>query len=294
MSKWKWPRRKRQQEQKQPQGFTGAAAATGELHATLVKRNGSQTLIVLLPDGDAYTYPHDHPNFQKAFKLAFESEEKSSEAYRKLFDVEDSIRELFGVITDRVRVSQGVVYFDEQPVDNQVTEQILRFMDEGREDFTPLAKFMEHLAANPNARSREYLFQWLETHNLAIDEDGFVVGFKGVKQDYTPSRTGPGIVNGVEVKPNEYIVYKPGNLVSIPREKVDESPAHCSIGLHVGTESFARNFVSNGRVVEVRFSPADVVSVDQYDRQKIRVCRLRVVGDVPPGTKFNSALRVGA
>jgi hypothetical protein len=272
-------------------------AESGKLHATLTRSNGTQTLIVLCPDGKSFSFPNEHPNFVNAKALAFPDQgeaQKDSEAYRKLFDVEESIRDLFGVITDRVRVAEGIVYFDEKPIHNQVTEQILRFMEEGRDDFTPLAKFMEQLEANPNERSKEHLFQWLEKHNLAIDENGHIIGFKGVYQNYTPTRRGPGIVNGVDLGDNALLEYKPGNLVSIPREKVDESTAHCSIGLHVGTRSFAQSFVTGGRVVEVRFSPADVVSVDQSNREKIRVSRLRVVGDAPPASHFEAALRVGA
>lgn len=296
MAMWKWPRRKRSTTTTAQQSFSGTVADSGKLHASLTRSNGTMTLNVLCPDGKSFMFPSEHPNFVKAKALAFPDEgeaQKDSEAYRKLFDVEDSIRDLFGVITDRVRVSEGVVYFDEKPIHNQITEQILRFMEEGRDDFTPLAKFMEQLEANPNERSKEHLFQWLEKSQLAIDEDGWVIGFKGVSQDYTPSRRGPGIVNGVDLGSNALIEYKPGNLVSIPREKVDESTSHCSIGLHVGTRSFADSFNSTPRTVEVRFSPADVVSVDQSDRQKIRVCRLRVVGDAPPASHFNAALRVG-
>lgn len=294
MTIWKWPRRKRQSSTT-TQTFAGAASSEGKLNAHLTRQNGSKTLLVLCPDGQVYMFPHDHPNFSKAVEIAIDSETPpiDSETYRKLFDVSERVKDLFGVITDRVRVSEGIVYFDEKAVHNTVTEQIIRFMEEGREDFTPLAKFMENVAANPNEKAREYLFQWLETHQLAIDDDGWAVGFKGVSNNYTPSRTGPGIVNGVPVKVGDKIPYRPGNLVSIPREKVDESTAHCSIGLHVGTREFADSFNNTPRTVEVRFNPADVVSVDQSDRQKIRVCRLRVVGDAPPADHFNSALRVG-
>lgn len=292
MSFWKWPRRRQQATTSQP-SFSGAVSDSGKLHAALTRSNGTQTLTVFCPDGYSFTFPSEHPNFKNACDLAFAADApKESESYRKLMDVEQSVRDLFGVITDRVRVSEGIVYYDEKPIENAVTEQILDFMEAGRKDFTPLAKFLEQLESNPNPRSREHLFQWLEKNRLAIDDEGWVIGFKGVKQDYTPTRKGPGIVNGVDVGEG-YIVYKPGNLVSIPREKVDESVAHCSIGLHVGTQSFAKGFVSGGRVVEVRFSPADVVSVDQSNREKIRVCRLRVVGDVPPGANFAEALRVG-
>jgi hypothetical protein len=298
MSMWKWPKRRARTGTNTAPAFKGAVTEDGKLHATLSRSNGTQTLTVFCPDGHVWSFPSEHPNFVKARQLAFPDEGepvKDSESYRKLFDVEESVRALFGVITTRVRVEDGVVHFDNKPVENAITEQILRFMEEGRDDFTPLARFMEKLDANPNPKSREHLFQWLETHNMAIDEEGFIVGFKGVNHNYTPSRQGPGIVNGIDVgSQGKYIEYKPGNSISIPREKVDESPNHCSIGLHVGNRKFADSFNNTPRTVEVRFSPADVVSVDQSSREKIRVCALHVVGDAPPAEHFNSALRVGA
>jgi hypothetical protein len=287
---WKWPRRKRRSEVPNAQTFTNVAS--DKLHWSLSGSNGSRTLVVMCPDGKAFTFPGEHPNFGAARDLALDQGEKDSERYRKLFDVEESIRSLFGVITERVRVAEGIVYFDEKPVHNIVTDTILRFMEEGRDDFTPLAKFMELLDANPNKTAQDSLFSWIEKHSLAIDSDGWVVGFKGVSQRYTPSQRGPAIVDGVDLGDNALIVYKPGALVSIERSKVNENPAqHCGVGLHVGTRRFADGF--SERTVEVRFSPADVVSVDTSNREKIRVCRLRVVGDAPPADHFNSALRVG-
>jgi hypothetical protein len=299
---WKW-RRKRPQQSRPAQQFTGNVSNDDKIIANLTRRNGTRNLLILCPDGQSYMFPNDHPNFDKAVALAIDSENPplDSESYRKLFDVEESVRDLFGLITDRVRVAQGVVYFDEKEVHNAVTEQIIAFMDSGRQDFAPLAKFMEQLSENPNERSRDSLFEWLEKQQLAIDDEGHVIGFKGVDRNYKPSRVGPGIVDGVPVDESkgEKIVYNPGSIVSIPRDRVDESLSHCSIGLHIGTRSFADRFQSGygqgngGKTVEVRFSPRDVVSVDKSNREKIRVCRLRVVGDAPPAEHFEKALRVG-
>lgn len=290
---WKWPRRKRSDSTETP-AFTGR---TGQeinlLHGVLTKTNGTQTLTVLCPDGQAFMFPSEHPNFKAAQALVFDDEVKDSESYRKLFNVEEHVRSLFGVVTDRVRVAEGQVYFDDKTVHNTVTDRILQFMEEGRDDFAPLAKFLENVSDNPNPKSREVLFDWLEANSLAIDEDGYVVAFKGVGNDYTPSQRGPGIVNGVDLGDNALIEYKPGNIVSIERSKCDESNARCSTGLHVANRRFADTFNRTPKTVEVRINPRDVVSVALDGREKIRCCRLRVVGDAPPASHFNSALRVG-
>jgi hypothetical protein len=289
---WKWPRKKRREEEKTT-GASFSGVTDDKLRYSLTGQNGSSTLVVMCPDGQAFTFPSEHPNFKLADELAREKGEKSSEEYRKLFDVEQRVRDLFGVLTDRVRVAEGIVYFDEKPVHNVISDRILAFMEEGRTDFTPLAKFMENIEDNPNAQCRETLFEWLEANSLAIDEDGFVVCFKGVKNDYTPSRTGPAIVNGVDLGDDATIHYTPGNIISIAREKCNESAAQCSTGLHVANRRFADTFNSTPKTVEVRVNPRDVVSVRLDGREKIRCCRLRVVGDAPPASHFNSALRVG-
>jgi hypothetical protein len=209
------------------------------------------------------------------------------------------VRDLFGVITDRVRVAEGVVYFDNNPVHNTVTEQILRFMEEGipQEKWTALAKFMENIAENPNENSRNQLYEWLELHHLAIDEDGCVVCFKGVSNDYKPSRSGPGRVvypdGRVVEQQSGMLDYTPGNIVSIDRAIVNEDKnVHCSVGLHVANRRYAQSHMS--RVVEVRVDPRHFVSVTaDSSREKIRCCQLRVVGNAPPADHFNSALRVG-
>lgn len=298
---WKWQRRKKAVETSSPQAsFTGAVSEQGKVHATLTRSNGSMTLIVLCPDGFSFTFPNEHPNFIHARSLAFPEDgsaaEKASEKYRRLFDVEESVRDLFGVITDRVRVSEGIVYFDDNAMHNTVTEQILRFMEEGIQDYKPLAKFMENIADNPNENSRNQLFDWLELHHLAIDENGHVVCFKGVSRDYKPSRSGPGTViypDGRIVKGPGLLDYSPGNQVAIERSLCDENPNnHCSVGLHVANRRFADEH--QGHTVEVRVNPKDFVSVTaDSSREKIRCCRLFVVGDAPPASHFNSALRVG-
>jgi hypothetical protein len=299
---WKWPKRKKTADSTTTQRtFTGTTSDSGKVHATLTRSNGSMTLIVLCPDGFSFTFPSEHPNFVQARALAFPDDgsaaEKESEKYRKLFDVEESVRDLFGVITDRVRVAEGIVYFDDKPMHNAVTEQILRFMEEGIKDYKPLAKFMENIADNPNENSRNQLFDWLELHHLAIDENGHVVCFKGVSRDYKPSRSGPGSViypNGRVVKVDHGMLdYSPGNQVTIDRALCDENPNNtCSVGLHVANRRFADNH--QGHTVEVRVNPKDFVSVTaDSSREKIRCCRLFVVGDAPPASHYNSALILG-
>src|SRR5690606_336215 len=108
-------------------------------------------------------------------------------------------------------------------------------------DVAPLVKFWENLANNPSKDSRENLFLWLESHNFTIDQDGMIVGYKGVTDDLRSISSGPGIVNGVETNGN--LDNTPGNVLEVDRKYVDPDPdRHCSRGLHVGTWSYASDF----------------------------------------------------
>jgi hypothetical protein len=55
----------------------------------------------------------------------------------------------------------------------------------------------------------------------------------------------------------------------------DDSSKDCSYGLHVGTYEYASMFAPV--LTEVKFDPADIVSVPDYDTNKVRVCRYTVI-----------------
>jgi hypothetical protein len=111
-----------------------------------------------------------------------------------------------------------------------------------------------------------------------------VVGFKAVTSDGFSISQGREPVtvktaDGVSEVITGRIPYPVGATVSIPRELVDDNRnAACSVGLHVGTLSYAQGFGGHDSpVLVVLFDPAHVVSVpkDSSD-QKVRVEQLFV------------------
>lgn len=202
-----------------------------------------------------------------------------------LFDPQEALNREFRQVTDRVSLSGGRVHFDLVPVHDAVAEHIIRHMREDKEfDPEPLAKFMERLAANPSEHSREHLFKWLQSERFTINEDGKIVGYKGVNKSGTDSNgdvkfvsvhSGPAVVDGKPV--NGHVPNQPGSVVQMPRDQVTFDPAQaCSAGLHVGTWSYAKGF---GQVVlEVEVDPADVVSVpSDANGTKMRCWRYKIV-----------------
>lgn len=197
-----------------------------------------------------------------------------------LFSPENAIREQFKQLSADVRVENGVVYYRDELVNSNLSHHLIKLW-KAKEDFKPVLKFLERLYQNPQPESRDMLWDWIRDRNLILCKNGMVIGWKGVSADFSSTRTGVGdLVNG---EPVSKVFNNPGNVVEKPRSQVTFDPSlTCAQGLHIGTYSFARDFIGFlGKVVEVLFSPADVVSVtSDAEGQKIRVCKYKVLREV--------------
>ena len=203
------------------------------------------------------------------------------DAAMKYFDKEAHVKDTLeqSVLSDRVRVENGHVYLDGEICDNHITDLIIDMADTG-EDYVPLANYFALLSDNPIHHSRHRLDEWLRASGeFSIDKDGYIIGYKGLGSDFKSSRSGPGIVNGYPV--NGRLDNRPGNVLQI--DNVEMNPEiGCSNGLHVGTFEYARDWAgSEGKLVSVRVSPADIGSVPtDCDSQKMRVFKYEVIEEV--------------
>lgn len=246
-----------------------------------------KSYVSLVHEGQIHTADSEHPNFRTIVDAILADDESVVD----LFDVERFVSKSFERLSDRVSVSGGRVYLDGDEVDNSLTQQIRRFLDEGQ-DFRPLVNFFENIVQNPQPESREHLYRWLNARDFTITEDGMIAGYKGVRGivgGYESIHSGSAIVDGI-VK-NGHIPNNPGSVIEMPRSEVAFDPREaCSTGLHVGTYDYARDF--GWVVLEVHVNPRDVVSVPaDHDDTKMRVCRYTVVCVVEQ--KYDSALRPG-
>ena len=161
---------------------------------------------------------------------------------------------------------------------------------------------MENVAANPNAHSREQLFDWLRDRQFTITTDGCFIAYKGVyerdedaEDDYPYQSSwsgGEAIVNGQRFEgavPNAC-----GATVEMPRASVQHDPTHgCSTGLHVGTYKYAEGY-ARGALLTVLVNPRDVVSVPtDCNAEKMRVCRYVVFDDEPTPPEDSAAIAYG-
>lgn len=246
-----------------------------EVKYNLIDVSGQGNITVVV-DGEMYVANSEHPNWKAIVAGALDGDAGVVD----LFDTAKTVAKKFDRLSERVTVSAGRIYFDGEEVDDALTKQVVRFLDEGQEDWKPLVAFYEKVANNPQQHSREQLYRFLEKYNITIHEDGDIILYKGVRVagdgTYTSIHAGPAIVNGEEV--NGYVPQPEGGVVEMPRSMVMHDPqVYCHTGLHAGTFEYARSF-SGGNVIKVKINPRDVVSVphDAAD-QKVRVCRYTIL-----------------
>jgi hypothetical protein len=248
-------------------------------------RNAGGEVITVFYDGQMLSATDQHINWA-GIKAGIEADDP---AVMDLFDPGYTAQTRFDRLSDRVTVKGGKVYWDNQPVDNVLTNQVVRFLQAGQEDFGPLVAFFEKVQTNENPHSRGQLYAWLAANDFTILPNGNFVGYKGVRVIHTPlpdstSFTesyesishGTAISDGVEYTgaiPNPL-----GAIVEMPRDQVQHDPSvGCHTGLHVGTWSYASGF-AQGAVLKVEVNPRDVVSVPtDCGHQKLRTCRYTVL-----------------
>lgn len=250
--------------------------------------NGSHVAAVI--DGQLFSATDRHAGYP-ALVAALRNGEPT-EVIRDLFDATQAVARRFEALSERVTLANGRLYFDGDLIHNSLTEQVLRFIDEGIEDWRPLVNFFEKVSLNPNDHSREQLFDWLDRHSFAIAPDGDFLAYKGVRlhsgdKAYESISSGPAVVNGVPHSSGP-VPQSIGDVVEIARSRVVHNPSvGCASGLHVGDFSYANSF--GPVLLQVKVNPRDVVSVPtDCEWRKMRVSRYKVV-DVLHG-EYTSAV----
>jgi hypothetical protein len=246
---------------------------------TLIGNEDGSNIVVFVAGSAPMVAHESHPNFERILDGALANDETVLD----LFDIAATAAQKFERLSERITTANGRLYLDGEEVNNALTSQVLRFLDEGVEDWKPLVAFFENVQSNPNEHSKEQMFEWLDRRDFTITQDGLIVGYKGVKPDgnggYLSIHAGQAIVDGETVKGN--IPTNPGSVVEMPRSEVEWDPTvGCHRGLHVGTWDYASSF-AQGTVLEVHVNPRDVVSVPtDSDAAKVRCCRYTIVSEI--------------
>jgi len=134
-------------------------------------------------------------------------------------------------------------------------------------------KFLEKANANPNLKSIEGLYRFIEANCIEISEDGDILGFKLVSDEYMDLFTHT-IDNSI------------GETITMDRNLVDSNPdVTCSAGLHICSSSYLSYYgfyeSTKDRVILCCVNPADVCAVPRdYKNAKLRCCEYTVIKDV--------------
>ena len=237
----------------------------------------SEDTATLLYEGKPYTLNSSHANFAP-FKSALIAGD--FETAINYLDIKKQIKEFSD---GELRVENGSVYYYGTQLHGKVVDKLLELLESGMKVGNPFIKFVKNLLDNPSNNSVEELYDFLSYKSLAIDEDGFVVGYKGVASDgWSQSGNTQTVVLQGEVNERGQIMNRVGDTIEVQRRSVDDNRQNnCSHGLHIGSFDYAKSWAKGGQLLLVRFNPADAVSVPQdCECQKLRVSKYEILEEI--------------
>lgn len=253
-----------------------------ELTYSLVTLGNVETLMILFTDLSVEAVSRQHPSFGRI--MSYLNAGGTDDAHvRGLLDAREFVSAGLRKLSDRITFDGSTITFDGDVVDNSLSRHLVRILreDDDPDLFGPVVKFMECLAQNPSPLSRRHLWVWLRDRDFTLTSEGHIVGYKAVQGTHDNRSITRGS-NNVDVDGTIYTGHIPnplGAVVSIARSVVDPNRAQgCSVGLHVGTWDYARQFGGHGsKILVVTVNPRDVVAVPRdCEDQKMRVCRYAV------------------
>ena len=231
--------------------------------------------VIFATDFSVVSFAKTHSNYDYAKEIALEYLEEESiplEVYEKLVEFNNIKTQLISWSNDRLSIQGNSVLFDNEPVPAELENHLINLFKEDPENktnsLTAWTNFIAKLGDAMNLDTHNRLFAFLRYNDLSIDQDGDVLAWKVVRNDYKDIYSGT-IDNSVGAEP------------SMPRTKVNFDPTQtCSYGLHACSFGYLSSFGSVGNPVMIlKIDVRDIVSVPvDYDGRKIRVCRYKVVG----------------
>lgn len=221
----------------------------------------SKNEVTVLRNGEARTITNTFPKFSniKADILSKGNDDSLQDVYDNMCmkKVIDTFSE--GNLT--VDYENSRILYGTFEVKNSLVTHIFNMLEEGH-DVLPMVRFLSKLMDNPDKGIIEQLYPFMEHNSIKISEEGNIIAYRKVSDDYKDLHTGS-MDNSV------------GATVKMPRARVDCNPNNtCSSGIHAASVEYASGFGS-GRLMLCEINPRDVCSVPvDYDFMKMRVCEL--------------------
>ena len=222
--------------------------------------------VFLFHNGKYNTAGPEHPNIVKIKDAVVLKKYDEAE---KLMDVAHGMndwakKQKFN--TTRFTIDDGVVYMDDQPFSDEVSQKVINMMSAGQ-DADALINFLRKTKKNPSATAQKELLLFCHANDFLIHRDGDIIAFKGISDNWFDKFTGT-LDNHV------------GNILEMERNEVDDNRDRvCSYGLHFGAIKYATDY--GNKVIVVKVNPKDVVSIpSDYHNEKGRCCRYEVVAEL--------------
>lgn len=244
-----------------PEVTTTHDAAVPSAAAFTISKRGA----FLFYNGGYHAVGMENPQFENIRKALAEKDfEKAVELMDPTYGLNKWAKDFE---SEGFAVKAGIVYVDDKPFNEIVSGKALNMMGAGLAPDS-LRNFLRKVRLNPSSSAQNELLLFCEASNFPIHEDGDIIAFKGVKDDYTDKHTGT-FDNSV------------GKTVSMPRNEVDDRrDVTCSFGLHFGTHEQAMSYGTRSMVVKV--NPVNVVSIpSDYNNSKGRCCEYVVMSELP-------------
>ena len=216
------------------------------------------SIIVVMSDGPK-VIGNDNPLYADVLEAI------ANRDYESLPNKLDIASKIFVHTSGRFYVADGMVFLNGELVPEALSSRLMQFVDHGI-DTKPLEKFWYSLSQNPSEDSKKSLYKFLENSNIPVTSDGNFLAYKRVTENFLDCHS-RSFDNSI------------GKVVEMDRSTVDTDPDRtCSRGLHVAAYRYAEHFYPNGKLVEVKVDPRDVVTVPRdHNNEKMRVCRYKVV-----------------
>ena len=229
-------------------------------------------------DTQSYQFDHAHPEYESLVECVKVGD---AVAFLELLEVGTVIENWSD---GNFQFTEGFLYYEDEQVASQPTNRIIQLIKNGW-DHKPMLAYLDRLYQNVSNRAVMESYDWCSHKGLPITPDGCLVGYKGVAvytgEDKTDKMGRPLSEGDLVDKWSSSIRNNVADEVTMNRRKVSDNCSEgCAAGLHVGTYNYASDWAgSGGKVVLVKFDPADIVSVPtDCEFQKMRVSGYTVIG----------------
>lgn len=217
----------------------------------------------IVANGKHYVVTKTHRNYD-AIKSAMRA--KDFDSVDGLINVAAALVNYAQGTKIEVDAEAGVVLYNGTEVDDAIAEHILEMLADDF-DIMPMVKLLGRIMSNPSERARKETYGWIRHNGMTITEEGFIVAWKRVKDDFTSFY-------------DNKTMHTVGERTVLDRSQCDQDSTNtCSRGLHFCSHGYLPQYMSGrGQVLMLELDPADIVAIpDDYNFSKGRACGYKVI-----------------